>query len=222
MVVPFFALIARDIALAWRAGGAAGLTLGFFLVALSLYPFALGPSPDVLQKTAPGLIWVTALFTCLLGLDRIFQADYDDGTLAQLMLSRLTPGSLVLAKIIAHWVGVMLPLLLLAPLMAVSFGMPGDMIVRLLVALAVGTPSLSLFGALAAALTVSVRRGGVLITLILLPFFIPVLIFGVAAVGGDTVAVRGSDALALLAAVTLFALAISPLATSLSIKLALE
>ncbi len=218
----WWTLMLRDLRLAWRSGGAAGLSLGFFVMATSLYPFGLGPDPVTLASVAAGLIWVTAMFAALLSLDRLFQADFEDGTLTQLLLSKLTAPGIVFAKITAHWLGVMLPLIIVSPLLALILGLPGSAIGPLMLSLVVGTPALSCLGAVVAALTVAVRRGGALMTILLIPLFVPSLIFGAASVEAGLVGTDPSGALLLAAAVSLFALALAPVAASAALRLAAE
>jgi len=198
------------------------MATGFFVMATSVYPFGLGPDPVRLAAVSPGLIWVTAIFAALLSLDRMFQADFEDGTLVQLMLSRLTPTATVIAKILAHWLAVMVPLILISPVMALILGMPGSAIWTLIAALLVGTPALSAFGAIAAALTVAVRRGGVLISLLLLPLFVPTLIFGAGAVDAAMATRDLAGPFLLLGGASLFALAMAPFAAAAALRLALE
>lgn len=218
----FAALVRRDIRLAWSQGGAALLTLGFFLIAVSLFPFGVGPEPQVLARIAAGVIWVVALLATVLGLDRLYQADFDDGCLDDLALSPLGFLGISAAKTVAHWLSTMLPLVIAAPLLAVMMNLPEDGFQVLMVSLVIGTPALSLIGSFGAALTVAVRRGGVLVSLVLLPFYVPTLIFGVGAIDA---AIGGFDPmphLALLGAVTLISVVVGLGASALSLKLALE
>jgi heme exporter protein B len=218
----FIALVRRDIRLAWSQGGAALLTLGFFLIAVSLFPFGVGPEPQVLARIAAGVIWVVALLATVLGLDRLYQADFDDGSLDDLALSPLGFLGISAAKTMAHWLSTLLPLVIAAPVLAIMLNLPDAGFEPLMLSLVIGTPALSLIGSFAAALTVAVRRGGVLVSLILLPLYVPTLIFGVGAIDA---AVGGFDPmphLALLGAVTLVSAVVGLCASALSLKLGLE
>lgn len=221
-LVILMAILRRDIALAWRQGGAGALTLGFFVMALSLFPFGLGSDTALLARTGAALVWVTALFSALLSLDRLFQLDYDDGTLAQIMVSPLSLLLVVFAKAAAHWVAALLPLILITPLTAAMFALPEVNGWALFQSLLIGTPAFSLIGAFAAGLTVAVKRGGALITLIVLPLFVPTLIFGVGMVEAVRVSLINSPAALYLAVTTLVALFISPILTVFALKAAME
>ncbi|MBL4639142.1 MAG: heme exporter protein CcmB [Kordiimonadaceae bacterium] len=218
----FVATVKRDIRLAWSQGGTGTMALSFFLIAVSLFPFGVGPEPQILARIAAGVIWVVALLACLLSLDRLFQADYEDGSLDDMASSPAGLLVIVSAKMLAHWMATILPLVLVAPLLGLVLNMSEDGYIYLLVSLLVGTPALSLLGGIGAALTVSVRRGGVLLSLPVLPLYIPTLIFGV---GVINTAITGGDPfphLALLAAVSLMSLVISPVATAAALRLSLE
>lgn len=178
----FYALLKRDLRLAYRQGSAVTLTLAFFIIAVTLFPLGVGPELAVLARIGPGVLWVGALLSCLLTLDRLYQADYEDGTLEQLMKGPLPLELMVLAKVAAHWISSVLPLILIAPVLAITFNIVADGIWVLVLSLLIGSPVLSLIGSIGAALTVAMRRGGVLLSLMILPLYIPVLIFGVAAV----------------------------------------
>lgn len=219
---PFIALINRDIKLAWSGGGAATMVLSFFLVAVSLFPFGIGSDPEILARISVGIIWVTALLACLLSLDRIFQADFEDGSLDDIATSPLSLEMASLAKIIAHWCATIVPLIILAPLLAAMLNLPGEGYKMLMISLLVGTPTLSMIGAIGASLTVAIRRGGVLLSLLVLPLYVPTLIFGV---GATYATIEGRDAgpaLALLAAVTLVSCLVGPIASAAAIRLSLE
>jgi len=218
----FTGVMARDIRLAWSQGGTGTMALSFFLIAVTLFPFGVGPEPQTLARIAPGVIWVVALLACLLSLDRLFQADYEDGSLDDLTLSPLGLTGIVSAKILAHWVATILPLIAAAPLLALLLNLPAAGYVYLLAALLIGSPALSLLGAIGAALTVSIRRGGVLMSLLVLPLYIPTLIFGVGAVNAAVLQSDPLPHLALLGAVSLISLVIAPLATAAALRLALE
>ena len=222
MMSPFYALIKRDVKLAWSGGGAATMVLSFFLVAVTLFPFGIGSDMEILARISVGVIWVTALLACLLSLDRIFQADFEDGSLDDIAMSPLPMELAVLAKIIAHWLATILPLVLLAPLLAGLLNLPKEGYAILMLSLLIGTPALSMIGAIGAALTVAIRRGGVLLSLLVLPLYIPTLIFGV---GATYAVIDGNDAgpaLALLGAVTLVSALVGPIASAAAIRLSLE
>lgn len=218
----FCGIIWRDMRLAWSQGGTGTMALSFFLIAVTLFPFGIGPEPQTLARVAAGVIWVVALLACLLSLDRLFQADYEDGSLDDLASSPVGLLVVVIAKMAAHWFATILPLVIAAPVLALILKLPAEGYTYLVVSLIVGTPALSLLGGIGAALTISVRRGGVLMSLLVLPLYIPTLIFGVGAVDA---AIHSGDPLphlALLGAVTLMSVVISPFATAGALRLSLE
>ena len=218
----FAAILRRDLVLARRQGAASLLGVGFFVIAVTLFPFAVGPDPEVLSLIGGGVIWVAALLATLLSLARLFPADFEDGRLDALMLAPQPLLLTVLAKTLAHWIAAILPLIIVAPLLAIFMAMPVDTFAMLVLSLLLGTPALSLIGAAGAALTVSMRRGGVLLSLLVLPLYIPVLIFGVGAVGAALLGMDGTSALMLLAAMSLIALVVAPLAAAAALRLAVE
>jgi heme exporter protein B len=191
----------------------------FFLVAIAFLPLGIGPNLKLLGQIAPGLLWVALLLSSLLTLDRLFQADFEDGTLEVLSLGTLPLELAVMAKMIAHWLTTGLPLVIAAPLLGLLLNLDAASFSPLVLAMLVGTPALSLMGAIGAALTVSVRRGGLLASLLVMPFYIPVLIFGVAASGGAA-AMPGAahQGLLLLGAVTLLSVVVGPLAAAAAIR----
>ena len=178
----FIGLFRRDLRLALRQGGDTGLVLGFFVLAVVLFPFGVGPEPAVLQRIGAGIVWVAALLAALLSLDRLFQADYQDGGLDLLALSTLPLELAVLAKCAAHWVATGLPLALISPFLAFLVDLDPGAIPILTLSLLIGTPALSLIGSVAAALTLGARRQGVLLSLLVLPLYVPPLVFGAGAV----------------------------------------
>lgn len=218
----FLAIVARDLRLGAGAQGAMLTTLLFFVLAVSLFPLGVGPEPQILARIASGAIWVAALLAAMLSLDRLFQADQEDGTLDLLAQAPLPLGLVALAKTLAHWLTTGLPLALIAPLLALLMQMETEAIPVLLLSLLLGTPSLSLIGAIGAALTLGARRGAVLVPLITLPLVIPVLIFGVGAVDAAAYGLSAQPHLLLLGAFLAAALALSPFALAAAIKLALE
>ncbi len=218
----FTAIVRRDVSLAWSQGGGSLLALGFFLIAVSLFPFGVGPAPQVLARIAPGVIWVVALLAAVISLDRLYQADFEDGSLDDLMVSPLGTLGIVTAKVLAHWLSTTLPLALLAPALAVLVNLPDGAYGTLFISLIIGTPALSLIGSVGAALTVAVRRGGVLMLLLILPLYVPTLIFGVGAVDAVISLTDPMPHLALLGATTLVATVVGLLASAAALKLAME
>ncbi|HXV22776.1 MAG TPA: heme exporter protein CcmB [Alphaproteobacteria bacterium] len=218
----FLALLRRDLRLALRQGSDAALVIVFFVLAAVLYPFAIGPEPGLLERIAGGVVWVTALLAALLSLERLFLADYQDGALDLLALAPEPAPLLILAKVAAHWLTTALPLMAAAPVVALMLGAPATSIAPLMAALALGTPSLSLIGAIGAALTLGARRGGVLVPLLVLPLYIPVLIFGAAAVEAGMSGAELYPPLAILAALLLAALPLAPLAAAAGLRNALR
>jgi len=178
----FLDLVGRDLRLALRQIADVTLALAFFLIAAALFPLGVGPEPQTLARIAPGVVWVLALLAVLLSLDRLFQQDYEDGSLDLLLLAPAPIWLLVLAKVLAHWITTGLPVLILAPVIAVMLNMPPEGMVALLASLAIGTPVMNLIGAVGAALILGARRAGVLLAVLVLPLYVPVLIFGVSAV----------------------------------------
>ncbi len=214
----FRAVLLRDLRLAVRQRGEAALVVLFFVLTAMLFPFGVGPEPNLLARIAPGVVWVTALLSVLLSLERIFLADYEDGALELLLLSPVPVPIVVLAKTAAHWVTTGLPLLVAAPLIGIMYGLPADGYPVLLAAMALGTPTLSLIGAVGAALTVGAKRGGVLIPLLVLPLYIPVLIFGVSAVDAVLAGLSARPHLLLLGALLLAATALAPWAAAGAVR----
>jgi heme exporter protein B len=215
-------VIGRDLRLALRQRTDAGMVVLFFVLTASMFPFAIGPEPNLLVRIAPGVIWVTALLSVLLSLERLFLADFEDGSLELLALAPTPLGLTVLAKVLAHWLTTGLPLMVAAPLIALLYNMPPDGFPVLLAAMALGTPTLSLIGAIGAALTLGARRGGALIPLIVLPLYVSVLIFGVSAVDADLAGLPAKPHLLLLGALFLMALPLAPLVVAAALRQALE
>ena len=184
------AVLARELALAFRTGGGFGLGVGFFLIVALMVPLGIGPDPARLAGVAAGTLWLGALLACLLSLDRLFQADWEDGTLDQLALAPLPLEAIVALKALAHWLTTGLPLVVAAPLLALMLNLPAPAYPWLIASLAAGTPALSLIGAIGAALTVGIRRGGLLLALLVLPLYLPTLILGASCV---TSAAGGAD-----------------------------
>lgn len=212
----------RDLLLAARKPADAATPLVFFAIVVSLFPLGVGPDPAILRTMAPGVLWVAALLATLLSLNRLFAADYADGTLEQLALSPQPLASLVFAKIIAHWVTTGLPLLLLSPLLAIQLNLPTEALGSLLLALLLGTPVLSLLGGIGAALTLGLRGGGVLVSLLVLPLYTPILIFGAGAVTASATGFDPEAYLSLLGAFLAVALGFAPWATAAALRISLD
>ncbi len=211
-------LILRELRLSLRYASDTAAALLFFVIAATLFPFALGPGPEVLSAIAPGIVWVCALLAALLPLDRLFGADYEDGSLDLLLLSGTTAGGVAFAKTIAHWLTTGFPLLVIAGPLAIMLRMPAAQAPLLLLTLAPGTMLLSLLGTMAGAITLGARRAAVLMPLITLPLMIPVLIFGCAAITSP----HPKPALLMLAAMLVLALPLAPLAAGAALRAAVE
>ena len=218
----FLLVLRRDTALAFKQGGGAMLAVMFFVLVVTMFPLAVGPGPETLARIGAGVVWVAAMLSALLSLDRLFQADLEDGSLDLLALAPVPLAMTVLAKCAAHWLTTCLPLIVVAPVLGLLLNMPIAGLAALLAAMLVGTPALSLFGAIGAALTVAVRRGGVLVSLLVLPLYIPVLIFGVGAVDAAVAGLAMRAHLLLLAALSLGAAVLAPIAGAAALRLALE
>ncbi len=221
----FFALVRRDVRLAARVGGGGGMAVFFFLIVLSIVPFGIGPDLNLLTRIAPGMLWVALLLSALLTLDRLFQADQEDGTLDLLVLAPQPLELTVLAKAVSHWLTTGLPLVIAAPILGLMLNLPLDGMLPLMGAMLIGSPALSLLGAVGAALAVGVRRGGLLISLLVLPFYVPVLIFGVSASRAALVAVPGDlggQSLLLLGAVSLASLVVGPVGGAAALRVAVK
>ena len=211
----FWGLIHRDIQLTFRQGGGVGMALGFFITVLVMLPLGIGPDLKLLQRLAPGALWVTLLLSVLLSTDRIYQPDFEDGSLELMTMGPLPLEMVALAKAIAHWLSTGLPLAIMAPGLGVLLNLDAALILPLGSAMIIGSIGLSLLASLGAAITVGIRRGGIIISLLILPLYVPVLIFGVASTSG----VAGIPGLAgssmmILTAVSLVSLVISPLASA--------
>ncbi len=216
------ALLRRDLALTLRSGGGFGLALAFFLILVVLIPFGVGPQSELLSRIAPGVLWVGALLACLLSLDRIFQLDFEDGSLDLLATSPLPLESLALLKALTHWLTTGLPLTVAAPFLGVFLSLPGEAVVWLVSSLALGTPALSLIGAFGAALTVGLKRGGLLISLLVLPLYVPTLIFGAECVRRGAEGLAASTPLLFVAGITAGCVAALPFATASALRVNLR
>lgn len=215
-------LLVRDIRLAIRSGGGFGLALAFFLIVVVLVPFGVGPEREVLARIAPGVLWVGALLACLLSLDRIFATDYEDGSLELLATAPLPLEGLVLTKAVAHWLVTGLPLTIVAPMLGVLLNLPGEAYGVLMLTLALGTPALSVLGAFGAALTVGLKRGGLLLSLLVLPLYVPTLIFGADAVRRAADGLSTTTPILLVAVITLGTLAVLPFAAAAALRVNLR
>jgi heme exporter protein B len=218
----FFGLIHHDLRLAARQGGDIGLVLGFFVLAVILFPFGVGPEPELLRRIAAGIIWVAALLAAVLSLDRLFAADHADGGLDLIVLSAMPLELAVLAKGAAHWLTTGLPLVVVSPVLALFVDLDSAALPVLVLGLLLGTPAMSLIGAIAAALSLGARRPGVLMTLLVLPLYLPPLIFGTAAVEASLAAEGARAHLLLLTALTLATLPLAPFAGAAALRQALD
>jgi heme exporter protein B len=215
-------IVARDLTLAWRRRADVLSTLFFFVIVVSLFPLGIGPEMNLLRSIAPGVVWVAALLASMLSLGRVFENDYHDGTLEQLLLTPQPLYLVVLGKVLAQWLVSELPLVLMAPLLGVQFGLEPNTLLILFLSLLIGTPVLSLIGAIGAALTIGLRGGGVLIALLILPLYIPVLIFGAGAVDASIIGVSPLPNVCLLGALLVLSVVFTPWATAAALRISLE
>jgi heme exporter protein B len=222
MLTMFRWIVWRDLTLAWRRRADVLATLFFFVIVVSLFPLSIGPESQLLRSIAPGVVWVAALLASMLSLSRLFENDYHDGTLEQMLLTPQPLFLVVLSKILAQWLVSEVPLVLVAPLLGVQFDLEPRTLWILFISLLLGTPVLSLIGAIGAALTLGLRGGGVLIAVLILPLYVPVLIFGAGAVDASITGGNIHANLYLLAAFFLLALVFSPWATSAALRISLE
>lgn len=218
----FSILLQRDLKLAYRHRAELANPLLFFVLVVSLFPLGVSPESKVLQQLAPGVIWVAALLAAMLSLESLFRSDFNDGALEQLTLTSHPLSLLVLAKIAAHWLVSGLPLIILAPLLGVLLFLPAHAMPTLLATLALGTPVLSLIGAIGMALTVGLQRGGVLLSLLVLPLYIPILIFAANAVQSAAMGMDVSGQLYFLGAMLMLALTLAPIATAAALRISLS
>ncbi|SEW03177.1 heme exporter protein B [Cognatiyoonia koreensis] len=216
------ALLVRDLRLAIRAGGGFGLGLAFFLIVVILVPFGVGPEREVLTRIAPGILWVASLLAALLSLDRIFALDFEDGSLALLATAPLPLEGTALVKALAHWITTGLPLTIAAPAFGFLLNLATEAYVYLFISLALGTPALSVIGTFGAGLTIGLRRGGLLLSLLVLPLYVPTLIFGATAVQRGAAGLDASTPMIMLAGITAGVLAFMPFATAATLRINLR
>lgn len=215
----FLRLLSRDVILALRDGGALGTALGFFVIVVSLMPLGLGPDLNLLSRLAPGLLWIALLLSALLSLPRIFESDFDDGALDIIALGPLPMELVVVAKTLAHWITTSLPLVVFAPVLGLLVNLDLNQAPMLILTMFLGSPAISFLGALCAALTLKARRSGLLLALLVLPLYVPTLIFGISALTG-----RGVDAssvapsLMILSAISLFSIVLGPIAAAAALR----
>jgi len=214
----FMLILRRDLTIAFRHRDDIFNPLLFFIIVVTLFPLGIGPEPNTLSRIAPGIIWVAALLATLLSLDRLFKSDHEDGSLEQMLLSPHPVFILVLAKISAHWLITGLPLILIAPVLAVLLHLPENSYLPLMLTLLLGTPVLSLLGAIGVALTVGIKKGGVLLSLLILPLYIPVLIFAAGAIDRASMNLPYNGQLAIIAALFFGSLTLAPFAAGAALK----
>jgi heme exporter protein B len=222
VIAAFGAVVRRDLRLGLRRSGDSLQPLLFFVIALALFPLGVGPAPAILERIGVGVVWVLALLAVMLSLDRLYQGDAEDGSLELLALGALPLELVALAKCVAHWLTSGLALVIASPLLALLMQLPAEALGVLALSLALGTPTLTLIGSIGAALLIGARRGSVLLALLVLPLYIPVLIFGVGAVEGEVMGLGGRPQLLILGAMLLAALALAPFASAAALRLALE
>ena len=222
LISAFRAVIKRDTRLAIRQPSEIAQPVVFFVIVVSVFPFGVGSNPDQLAAIGPGIVWVGALLATLLALDNLFRSDFDDGSLEQLILSEHPLSVLILGKILVHWCVTGLPLIIVTPLLGVLLGLDMPTLIILMGSLLLGTPTLSLVGAIGSALTISIRRAGLLVTLLVLPLYIPILIFGAGAASAAQSGLPTAGHLYMLGAIAMGAIALAPIATSAALRISAE
>ena len=222
MIAALRCVILRDLLLAARRSSDVLTVVLFFMIVVSLFPLGIGPEPKLLRTVAPGVLWVAALLASMLALSRVFAADHADGTLEQMMLGATPLGLIVAAKVLAHWLVTGLPLVLISPVLALQFDLPRELFGVLVLSLALGTPVLSLIGAIGAALTLGLRGAGALLSLLVLPLYVPVLIVGAGAMEAAASGLGGNAQLLLLAAMLIVAAAFAPWAAAAALRISVE
>jgi heme exporter protein B len=219
----FWHLVRRDLQLAWKEGGTVGVALGFYLVVVTMLPLSLGPDLNLLSRIAPGLLWVALLLATLLSLGRLFETDFEDGSLEVLATSALPLEAIAAAKSLAHWLTTGIPLTILAPVLGLLVNLPLEAYGVLVATMLVGTPAVSFIGAIGAALTLRARRSGVLIALLMLPLFVPTLLFGIEAITAALTQSGGfMSAFLILLAISLASVVLAPLAAALALRFQLQ
>jgi heme exporter protein B len=216
------AVIHRDLLLAWRRRSDVATAVLFFVIVVSLFPLGIGPEPNLLRTIAPGVIWVAALLACMLSLTRMFASDHADGTLDQMLLAAAPLGTIVIARVLAHWIVSGLPLVILSPVLALQFDLEPSLLGVLALSLLLGTPVLSLVGAIGAALTLGLRGGGMLLALLVLPLYVPVLIIGSGALDAAASGLGAQAHFLLLAALLVLAGAFTPWAIAAALRISAE
>ena len=215
----FMAVLKRDLKLSAAQGGGLGLAIGFFLIVVSLFPFGIGPDLKLLARVAPGILWIALLLSILLSLDRLFQADFEDGSLEQLVTGRSPLELIIVAKVLAHWLTTGVPLILATPVLGFFLNLDEKAFGILVLSMLIGTPALNFVGAAGAALTVGIRRGGLLLSLIVLPLYVPVLVFGVSAIQATISGPSGGQqTMMILGALTLSSVALAPVAAAAALR----
>lgn len=222
MAIAFLNLVKRDLRLAIRGGIGSIMAVLFFIVSAALFPLGVGPENALLERIAPGVLWVCALLASMLSLNHLFQDDYDDGSLEVIMLGPLPLELVTVAKILAHWLSTSIPLIVIAPVLAILLNMDTNGLATLIYSLLLGTPILSLIGSIGASLTLGVRRGGILVSLLVLPIYVPVLIFATGAIEGAIFGFGESANLLILAALLIASLVLAPWASAAALRMALE
>lgn len=219
----FSALLQRDMVMTWREGGAVGTALGFYVMVITLLPLGIGPDLNLLARIAPGLLWVALMLAALLSLGRLFESDLEDGSLDVLATSGLPLEAVAAVKCTAHWLGTALPLVLMAPVLGLLLNLPLDAYGPLMLSMLLGTPAVSFIGGIGAALTVRARRGGVLIALLMLPLFVPTLIFGIETVSSAVVDAGAFwPSFLILSAISMASVVLAPLATAAALRLQVQ
>jgi len=222
-MTPFRELLSRELAIAWKDGSSIGVALGFYLIVITMLPLGLGPDLNLLARIAPGLLWVALLLSALLSLGRLFESDLEDGSLEVFATGPLPLEAVAAVKSLAHWLTTGLPLALLAPALGLLLNLPPEAYMVLVATMLIGTPAISFVGGIGAALTLRTRRGGLLLALLMLPLFVPTLIFGISAISA---ALTNSEAygpsLLILAAISLASVALAPVATGAALRLQLQ
>ncbi len=214
----FAAVLKRDIKLSAAQGGGLGMAIGFFLIVVSLFPFGIGPDLNLLARVAPGILWIALLLSVLLSLDRLFQADFEDGSLEQLVVGHTPLELIIVAKVLAHWLTTGVPLILATPILGFFLNLDEKAFGVLIATMLIGTPALNFVGAVGAALTVGIRRGGLLLSLIVLPLYVPILVFGVSAVQAISGPSGGQETMIILGALTLGSAALAPFAAAAALR----